>query len=159
MMAMFRVIAGAVSEPRWAILHDPTAEDRGAADGGRGSPPTKVVVAQLSEDWRSAHTSWSEEMAVEWEGVGGMGDADEEEEEELCFFLCAPESRGRSSHRNLALLRRANSLNPSRTPGDPSMATSSASHRLKAGSDPTHQKNPAPSRAHVHGSAANGCGP
>ena len=76
-MVMFWVIAAAVSEPRWAILDDPTAEDRGAADGGRGSPPTKVVVAQLSEDWRSAHASWSEEMAVEWEGVGGMGDAEE----------------------------------------------------------------------------------
>ena len=38
-----------------------------------------------------------------------MGDAeeDEEEEEELCFvfFLCAPESRGRNSHRNPTLLR------------------------------------------------------
>ena len=52
-MVMIWVIAGAVSEPRWAILHDPTAEDRGA-DGGRGSPPTNSVVAQLSEDWRSA---------------------------------------------------------------------------------------------------------
>ena len=36
------VIAGAVSEPRWAILDDPTAEDRGAADGGRGDPPNQA---------------------------------------------------------------------------------------------------------------------
>ena len=35
-MVMFWAIAGAVSEPRWAILDDPTAEERGAAVGGRG---------------------------------------------------------------------------------------------------------------------------
>eukprot|EP00959_Pyramimonas_sp_CCMP1952_P028720 602499-Pyramimonas_sp.AAC.1 len=68
-------------------------------------------------------------MVVEKEGVGGMGDAEDgDEKEELCFFLCAPESRGRSSHRNPALLRRSTHsyLNPRRTPGGPSMATSSA---------------------------------
>eukprot|EP00959_Pyramimonas_sp_CCMP1952_P326507 6834616-Pyramimonas_sp.AAC.1 len=111
-MAMLQVIAGAVSEPR-----------------GRGTPPTKLAVAQLSEDWWSARASWREEMAVEREGVGGRGGAeDEDAEEELCFFFCAPESRGRSSRRNPALLRRSTNsyLNPRRTPGGPSMATSSA---------------------------------
>ena len=41
-MVMFWVIAGAVSEPCWAMLDDPTAEDRGAADGGRGSTPNQA---------------------------------------------------------------------------------------------------------------------
>ena len=70
-MVMFWVIAGAVSEPCWAILDDPTAEDRGAADGGRGSPPTNLVVAQLPEDWRSAASRRSMFASVVDGGYGG----------------------------------------------------------------------------------------